>query len=86
MAVDGPNQLLVSDITYVALAGGFVYVAVILDAWSRAVVGYAISRSSDARLTVAAPPKLITTPSARTAEHAFRTFSRQLCRTLPYVR
>ena len=30
---------------------GFVYVAVILDAWSRRVVGYAISRSIDARLT-----------------------------------
>ena len=33
---------------------GFVYVAVILDAWSRRVVGYAISRSIDARLTIAA--------------------------------
>ena len=50
----GPNQLWVADITYVAVAGGFVYVAVILDAWSRAVVGYAISRSIDARLTIAA--------------------------------
>jgi transposase InsO family protein len=86
MAVDGPNQLWVSNIAYVALAGGFVYVAVTLDAWSRAVVGYAISRSIDARLTVAALPKPITTPSARTAEHAFRTFSWRLCRSLPYVR
>ena len=39
---------------YVAIAVGFVYVAVILDAWSRRVVGYAISRSIDARLTIAA--------------------------------
>jgi putative transposase len=54
MAPDGPNQLWVADITYVAVTGGFVYVAVILDAWSRAVVGYAISRSIDARLTIAA--------------------------------
>jgi putative transposase len=54
MVLDGPNQLWVSDITYVAIAVGFVYVAVILDAWSRRVVGYAISRSIDARLTVAA--------------------------------
>jgi putative transposase len=44
----------VADITYVAIAVGFVYVAVILDAWSRRVVGYAISRSIDARLTLAA--------------------------------
>lgn len=54
MVLAGPNQLWVADITYVAIAVGFVYVAVILDAWSRRVVGYAISRSIDARLTVAA--------------------------------
>jgi putative transposase len=50
----GPNQIWVSDITYVALPIRFIYVAVILDAWSRLVVGYAIGRSIDARLTVAA--------------------------------
>ena len=43
-----------ADLTYVAIAAGFVYVAVILDAWSRRVVGYAISQSIDARLTLAA--------------------------------
>ena len=51
---DRPNQLWVADITYVAIAVGFVYAAVILDAWSRRVVGYAISRSIDTRLTLAA--------------------------------
>ena len=54
LVVDEPNQLWVADITYVAILAGFVYVGVILDAWSRRVVGYAISRSMDARLTVAA--------------------------------
>jgi len=54
MKPDGPNQLWVADITYVAIATGFVYLAAILDAWSRRVVGYAISRSIDARLVVAA--------------------------------
>ena len=54
LVVDGPNQLWVADITYVTILAGFVYVAVILDAWSRRVVGYAISRSIDARLTLAA--------------------------------
>ena len=54
LVVDGPNRLWVADITYVAIAVGFVYVAVILDAWSRRVVGYAISKSIDARLTLAA--------------------------------
>ena len=42
------------DITYVALPTRFVYLAVILDAWSRLIVGYAIGRSIDERLTAAA--------------------------------
>src|SRR6266568_2539701 len=50
----GPNQLWVADITYIAIARGFVYLAAILDAWSRRVVGYAIGRRIDARLTLAA--------------------------------
>jgi putative transposase len=54
VVLDGPDQLWVADITYVAVAVGFVYVAIILDAWSRCIVGYAISRSIDARLTIAA--------------------------------
>jgi putative transposase len=44
----------VADITYIAIATGFAYVAVILDSWSRRVVGYAISRSIDARIAIAA--------------------------------
>ena len=52
--VHGPDQLWVADLTYVAIATGFVYVAVILDAWSRRAVGYAIGRSLDARHAVAA--------------------------------
>jgi len=51
---DGPDQLWVADITYVAIPASFVYVAVIRDAWSRKVVGYAIARSIDVRLTLAA--------------------------------
>ena len=54
MTINGPNQLWVADITYVAIVDGFAYVAVILDAWSRRTVGYAISRSIDVRLTLAA--------------------------------
>ena len=50
----GPNQLWVADITYIAIATGFVYLAAILDAWSRRVVGYAIGRRIDARLALAA--------------------------------
>ena len=50
---DRPNQLWVADLTYVAIPGGFVYLAAILEAWSRKVVGYAISRSMDARIAPA---------------------------------
>lgn len=50
----GPDQLWVADLTYIRLARGFVFLAVVLDAWSRRVVGYAISRSLDSRLCVAA--------------------------------
>jgi putative transposase len=54
MVLDGPDQLWVADLTYVALREGFAYVAIILDAWSRRVVGYAIGRAIDARLALAA--------------------------------
>ena len=52
--VHGPDELWVADITFVAIATGFVYLAVVLDAWSRRVVGYALDRHLDARLTTAA--------------------------------
>ena len=54
MQPDGPNQLWVADITYIGIVSGFVYLAVVLDAWSRRVVGYALGKAIDARLTVAA--------------------------------
>ena len=54
MSPTGPNQLWVADITYIAIASGFVYLAAVLDAWSRRVVGYAIGRRIDARLTLGA--------------------------------
>ena len=52
--VDGPNQLWVADLTYIAILGGFVYLEAIMDAWSRRIVGYALGRRIDARLTIAA--------------------------------
>ena len=54
MVPTGPNELWVADITYIAIAVGFVYLAAILDAWSRRVVGYAIGRRIDARLALSA--------------------------------
>jgi putative transposase len=48
------NQLWVADITYVRLAEAFVYLAVILDAWSRRVVGWALMDHLKASLALAA--------------------------------
>ena len=39
----GPNQLWVADITYIPTWAGFVYLAVVLDVWSRRVVGWALA-------------------------------------------
>lgn len=52
--VHGPDQLWVGDITYVAIAQGFVYLSVVLDAWSRRVIGHALARDLEARHSVAA--------------------------------
>lgn len=48
------NQLWVADITYIRLRVEFVYLAVILDAFSRRVIGWALGRTLEARLAVAA--------------------------------
>jgi putative transposase len=44
MTLSGINQLWVADITYIRLRGEFVYLAVILDAFSRKVVGWELAR------------------------------------------
>jgi putative transposase len=50
----GPNQLWVADITYVPTWSGFLYLAVVLDAWSRRVVGWAMETHLRAALVLAA--------------------------------
>jgi transposase InsO family protein len=47
MQVSGINQLWVADITYVRLQEEFIYLAVILDVYSRRVVGWSLSRQLD---------------------------------------
>jgi len=54
MKLTGINQLWVADITYVRLKAEFVYLAVILDGFSRKVVGWALDRTLGMRLTVGA--------------------------------
>ena len=52
--VTAVNQLWVADITYIRLETEFVYLAVILDAFSRRVVGWALDRTLEAVLVITA--------------------------------
>src|SRR5204863_8299164 len=51
---DRPNQLWVADITYIPTAAGFLYLAVVLDAFSRRVVGWAMETHLRTELVMAA--------------------------------
>ncbi len=63
-SVRGVNQLWVSDLTYIRLAREWIYLAVILDAWSRRCIGWALDRHLDASLAVNA---LDSAPATRPA-------------------
>lgn len=52
MTIDDVNQVWASDITYIRIENGFVFLAVILDLYSRKVVGWAISKKIDRHLTL----------------------------------
>jgi putative transposase len=54
LTVDGLDQLWVADITYIRLPQEFVYLAVLLDAYSRRCIGWALDRSLEAELALAA--------------------------------
>ena len=53
-ATGHPNRLWVADLTYVPTWAGFIYLAVVLDAWSRRVVGWAIGETMTAELVLQA--------------------------------
>jgi transposase InsO family protein len=52
MQTTAPNQLWVADITYIRLQGEFVYLAVVMDAFSRRVVGWYADRTLHSRLAI----------------------------------
>ena len=74
MQLSGINQLWVADITFVRLQQEFVYVAVILDAYSRKVVGWALERTPATRLTTSALERAIITrqPAPGLVHHSDR--------------
>jgi putative transposase len=51
---DGPNQLWVSDITHIPTLAGFLYLAVVLDVWSRRIVGWAMANHLRTELVTSA--------------------------------
>lgn len=61
MRVFGPNQLWIADITYIRLYREFVYLAVVLDGFSRKVVGWSLGRTLQAKLPLCALEKAIAT-------------------------
>jgi len=59
MKLSRTDQLWIADIAYIRLRSEFVYLAVILDAFSRKVVGWALDRSLANRLTISALERAI---------------------------
>lgn len=68
----GPNQAWVADLTYVRLPTTFVYLAAIIDAFSRRCVGWEVSRQIDTELTLAALERAIASrrPAAGLIHHS----------------
>ena len=65
-----PDQVWVADITYVRLGQGFVYLAVIMDVFTRAIRGWNLSRSLDERLTLTALQKALDAHDAPCIHHS----------------
>ena len=67
LAPSAPDQIWVADITYIRLRESFAYLAVILDSFSRKVVGWALAEHLDASLAVKALDKAL---AARMPNHS----------------
>jgi len=74
LVLSGIDQLWVADITYIRLLREFVYLAVILDAFSRKVVGWHLSQRIDTKLCLAALEMALSTrkPTAGLVHHSDR--------------
>lgn len=52
MIIDKPNQVWMTDITYIRLPIGFVYLSALIDVYSRYIVGYCLSNTMDTTLCI----------------------------------
>ena len=87
VVLSAPNQVWVAHLTYIRLQGEFVYLAAILDAWSRRCVGWQLGQQLTAELTMAAltqalelrcPPAGLIHHSDRGVQYACRDYLRIL--------
>src|SRR6266852_2350944 len=96
MTLLGPNQLWAADITYIRLAREFVYLAVVLDVFSRKVIGWALGRSLKGQLPLCAleraianrrPPHGVVHHSDQGVQYACREYLEKLWqhRMLPSI-
>jgi transposase InsO family protein len=87
LTLTGPDQLWIADLTYIQLRGEFVYLAVVLDRWSRKVIGWQLSRSLQSAVAVEAlqqalesrrPPAGLVHHSDRGIQYASEEYTRIL--------
>jgi putative transposase len=65
LEVDAPHVVWVADITYIRLLSSFVYLAVLLDAYSRKCIGWHLSKRIDTQLALEALEKALATREVR---------------------
>jgi putative transposase len=68
-SAEGPDQLWVGDITFVPTAAGFLYLAVVVDAWSRRVVGWSMANHLRTELVLDALEMAVTQRRPRDVIH-----------------
>lgn len=67
--VTGINQVWCADITYIRILNGFVYLAVLIDVYSRKIVGYALGKTLSPKLTITALKMAIATRNTNNLIH-----------------
>ena len=79
MKVSAPNQLWIADITYIRLKGEFVYLAVMLDSFSRRVIGWALGRTLQTKLPLHALERAIVNSTTAARSRAPLRSGRAVC-------
>jgi len=77
--IDHPDQIWCGDITYISLERGFVYLAVLIDIFTRGIKGWELSRNLDEQLTLGALAKALQKgkPEIHHSDHGVQYLSNQ---------